>query len=140
MKRVIIFVLSLLCMIVCSCEKAISPQAQFDGKWDVVITTTQNVVGDNTQTTQEDNGWVYCFGTDGNGYRTKTGFDFRDEFQYQFDRDAQKLTLIDGCIIHSYTVEVLKDNTFQLKVSYHWVTIEGDTIDGVMVFNGRKKE
>lgn len=111
MRRII--VLSLFCLLVCSCEKTQSPQPRFVGGWDVVIKCTESTVGVGSHTTREEAGWIYTFDVDGNGTRMKdTGV---NTFHYQYDMDSKTITITEGCTIFTYDVEVLTENAFQFK-------------------------
>lgn len=108
-----IIVLSLFCLLVCSCEKTQSLQTRFVGNWEVVIKCTESTVGVSSQTTREEAGWIYTFDVDGNGTRIKdTGV---NTFHYQYDMDSKTITITEGCTIFTYDVEVLTENAFQFK-------------------------
>ena len=111
MRRII--VLSLFCLLVCSCEKTQSSQPLLVGGWDVVIKCTESTVGVGSYTTREEAGWIYTFDVDGNGTRMKdTGV---NTFHYQYDMDSKTITITEGCTIFTYDVEVLTENAFQFK-------------------------
>ena len=102
MKRVILFIFSLVCVVICSCEKADTPEPQFTGTWDVVVKSVENEIGISTQTTVEDNGWIFIFGTDGCGTRIKDKSE--NSFNYQFDVDSKTITFIEGCSVFTFEV------------------------------------
>ena len=108
-----IIILSLFCLLLCSCEKTQSSQPRFVGGWDVVIKCTESTVGVGSHTTREEAGWIYTFDVDGNGTRMKdTGV---NTFHYQYDMDSKTITITEGCTIFTYDVEVLTENAFQFK-------------------------
>ena len=134
MKRVILFVFSLICVIVCSCEKANSPEPKFVGSWNVVVKSVESEVGVSTQTTREEKGWIFTFDTDGNGTRKKDNSE-EDTFRYHYDIDSKTITIIEGCVVFTYDVDFLKENTFQFRSEF-----KTKKMKEVAIFIGKRRK
>ena len=130
MKRNLILILSLLCLIVCSCQKENNPQDMLIGTWDVTATIT-----DQSGSSQESKGWSFTFREDGTG--TVTIADVLD-FTYQYISENNTIR---------YSMAGIVDNTMYVdaltKDSFIFHTTENAKASGTpwildFVFKGTK--
>lgn len=116
MKRVIILALAFICLSVCSCEKTNSPQNspqnQLVGGWNVILKTKlyAEVAGETSETTYEDDGWIYTFYENGGGKRVKDST--VSDFRYQYDKGNNTITFTTDGKSQVWSVDVLTEKTF----------------------------
>ena len=85
MRKILFVILSLLCLVVCSCNK--EPQDLLTGTWDVsakIISMSHLINGEDF-----DPEYCYVFERDGSGRRTRENM--VTPFTYQYDGESQSI-------------------------------------------------
>ena len=113
MKRVIIFVLSILCITISSCKK--EPQELLTGVWEVSVEMTYKAaIGENTTKKTYDGGvWYYTFYKEGNGKRVNTdNVDDSFQFTYLYHEEDNTIDFVTNGVSSVWEVDVLTNNSF----------------------------
>ena len=88
MKKVFILVVSILCVLVCSCSKYSSPTNLLIGSWEVAVSIQyEAIIAGSSGTSTLDGGvWYYTFEEDGQGRAIDVNdASIRFVFSYQYD-------------------------------------------------------
>ena len=118
MKRVIIFVLSILCITISSCKK--EPQDLLIGVWEVSVKTTikATVGGKTAETTVDEGIWYYTFYKEGNGKRVKEDdVDSSSKFTYKYHEEDNTIDYEINGNPYVWEVDVLTNDTFFFHAS-----------------------
>ncbi len=131
MKKAVIIILSLICLIVCSCEKTLH-QRQLVGSWAVTkkTTTSGSLEGENTV-----DGFVYTFDKEGHGTIVRN--DRVSSFSYQCKTDSLTIVLDGETTPEAYRIDVLTEKTFVVSNTYA-VAILGKVFSQYTTLTGKK--
>ena len=127
-----IFLLSLLCMLVCSCTKS-EPEPSLIGSWDVSGTLTYDTENDYKY---EVNGWTITFKEDGIGEVTSDSVLGNYTFEYVKENNTVRYTAYGSEII--LNIDSLTQDSFV----FHYtgaISFGGYTESVEMLLNGKRK-